>query len=88
MTSGMEGDEGAKTEAQSQKETTAHSSLKHQRAEISCIPHHFHSYLCTTTIKARLYLKNQSTHQTCYLPYVSAEIMPFFLYLSKTSLYI
>lgn len=48
---GMEGDEGAKTEGQSQKETTAHSSLKHWRPEISCIPHHFNSYLWTITIK-------------------------------------
>lgn len=51
MINGMEGDEGAKTEGQSQKETTARSSLKHQRPEISCIPHHFNSYLWTITIK-------------------------------------
>lgn len=52
----MEGDEGAKTEGKSQKETTANSSLEHWRPEVSCIPHHFHSYLWTNTINQEKYV--------------------------------
>lgn len=60
MTHGRGGDESAKTEGQSQKYSIAHSSLKHWRPKISCIPYHFHSHLQTITIKVRLYYKNKA----------------------------